>query len=204
MGDVTVSDVQHPKDATRTSNVIYEKNGDPLTANIMGMEMSFSTLIGQKIVEEYISRLGEDEMNSIFDAITNEIFETKPWYNKGEYQGDKKVLKQSYKEAHGCWSEDKDTVLWKIIKNHFIDKYSEDVKEACLKKLDSDEYKAQVQKIADEIVDYATEGYKADMKQLIFQNLCGNATGTAPYYAGYKTLDQVINECIDRRLPHNY
>ena len=65
--------------------------------------------------------------------------------------------------------------------------------------MDSEEYKKRVDKIAQEIMDYAVEGYANDLKDRVKERLVGNVLNAEPYYGGIG-LQSIISEEIRRQL----
>ena len=69
-----------------------------------------------------------------------------------------------------------------------------------MKKVDeiisSEDYQKKADEIANELVEYATNGYKDDMKRQIRERLVGNVIGD-PFYNG-RSLQDIIDERIQK------
>ena len=69
-----------------------------------------------------------------------------------------------------------------------------------MKKVDeiisSEDYQKKADEIANELVEYATNGYKEDMKRQIRERLVGNVIGD-PFYNG-QSLQEIIDERIQK------
>lgn len=167
--------------------------------NVAGINIDISKILGDKIIDEYIATLPEDDMQTIIKYISSDLFEERNKYNGDcKVVGTMNVIKERTKDYYGHYNE-KEIPLGELIKNHF----NERVKEELVKKIDeiiaTTDYKNKIEEIANELIEYATNGYKEDMKNRIRERLCGNVMDVLPQYAGVN-ITTIVNDILNQRL----
>lgn len=168
-----------------------------MNLNLNGLEVKLAAALGDVLIGEYYKKLTDDDKKLIFDKIDDELFSHSIFSNSSE---DNKYFKTST-EVTGYYGrkEIADTPLYAYIKKKIQDVLCEDIEKKINEIIISDEYKNQVDSIANEIVDYATEGYKKDLKDRIRERLVDNVIATEPCY-NKMPLKTIIHECINERL----
>lgn len=171
-------------------NTMIDENGK---LNAFGMDISISDIIGEKIVDKWFAKLTPEDMALIFKAVDNEIFSHN--YN------DEKFFKTTREVKNGGWgrSNYEDTPLWRTTQQLFAKKYNEEILSKVDEIIASEEYQKKAMQIAEEIVDYATEGYKEDLKKRIYGRLVAGPTDNT-YYVNNYDLQSFIHESINQAL----
>ena len=160
--------------------------------NAFGMDINISDVIGEKIVDQWLARLTPEDINLILNAVEKEVFSHN--YNDEKYF-------VTYKEIKNSWGDRKDeeTPIWKSIKEQFAKKFNKIIMEKADEILNSEEFQKRADQIAEELVNYATEGYKNDLKARIKERLVDNTIGAQPIYGGID-LRYIINDEIQRYI----
>ena len=171
--------------------------------DVMGINIDISQVLGQKIVDQYIAQLTEEDMNSIMDFISKDFFVKSKHkvfdYNTQEYNEKTVVtIKESEKDYWGNTKSSQKTI-GELIKNQFNVRIKEELTKKVEEIIATDDYKEKIEQIANELVDYSINGYKEDMKNRIRERLVGNIMDATPYYGGID-LRSIINEEINRRI----
>ena len=163
---------------------------------VLGLELQFSKMLGDVIVENYLKSISEEDMKLIIDHMTSDLFEEiKDW------NGNKvKRVKDNWKEDKGYYNSNTVISVGNKIKEMFNQKVKEELKLKIEEIIKSTEYQEKIVMMAQDIVDYSIEGYKEDLKQSIREKMIGNVMGNSQYYGGTNLID-VINMVIDNRLP---
>lgn len=158
----------------------------------LGVDIKISDIIGEKLVNQWIARLSEDDMNVIFKAIDDEVFENQLYSDRLTFKT--RVL------VDDRWSTKyEDSPIWKIAKQKITASISEDIAKRVDAIIASEEYQKRASDIANEIVEYATEGYKDDLKKRIYERLVLNTTESMPQYCG-QDLRSIIRDEIQNAL----
>lgn len=160
--------------------------------NAFGMDINISDVIGEKIVDQWLAKLTPEDMNLILNAIEQEAF-------SHNYNDEKYFI--TYKESKDRWGDRKkeETPIWKSIREQFAEKFNKIIMEKADEILNSEEFQKRADKIAEELVNYATEGYKDDLKARIKERLVNNTINDQPFYRGID-LRCIINEEIQRYI----
>ena len=159
--------------------------------NAMGMDINIYEVIGSKIVDQWLAAISEDDMALILKAIDEEAF--------GHTYDDHKYFVKEKKNGTGYYAKTEETPIWREIQKRFQEKFCDQIMDKMVEVMDSEEYKKRVDKIAQEIMDYAVEGYANDLKSRVKERLVGNVLDAAPHYGGIGIQD-IINEEIRRQL----
>jgi hypothetical protein len=167
--------------------------------DVMGINIDISQVLGQKIVDQYIAQLPEEQMKTIMDYVSKDLFSEESVYN---YELGERVTRLKITERKkDNWGQYKtnEIPIGELIKNHFNNRINEELKKKVEEIIATDDYKQKVEEIANELIDYSINGYKEDMKNRIRERLVGNVMNTIPSYDSYD-LVSLINQVIDSRL----
>lgn len=146
-------------------SIIPPSNEKAMEFNIGGIGVNIGKILGEKLVEEYMAKMHPSQIQSIFDYMTKETWKKQSCYNvkEGENPEVKYVLNMkaessfyNSREIAPTVAEWANVLLMNALKEKIIAKVEEIVA--------SPEYLERANKIAEELVDYATDGYKDDMK----------------------------------------
>lgn len=166
---------------------------------VMGINIDISQVLGQKIVDQYIAQISEEQMKTIMDYISKDLFSKESVYN---YELEKRVEKlkitEREKDRWGSYTS-KEVPIGELIKNHFNSRINEELKKKVEEIIATDDYKQKIEEIANELIDYSINGYKEDMKNRIRERLVGNVMDTMSSYGGVNLM-HIINDAIDQRL----
>lgn len=167
--------------------------------DIMGINIDISQVLGQKIVDQYIAQLSDENMQEILSYISSDLFQETSVYNyeTGEMVKTLKV-KQREKDQWGYYKE-KEIPIGELIKNKFNSRINEELSKKVEEIIASTDYQKKIDEIANELVDYSINGYKEDMKARIRERLIGNVIDGSPQYCGISLLS-LINQEIDKRM----
>ncbi len=173
--------------------------------DVMGINIDISQVLGQKIVDQYIAQLTEEDMNTIMDYISQDFFVKKNQsvFNYDTNKYDYKMVacvKEREKNQWGGYNTNEMTI-GELIKKQFNNRISEELTKKVEEIIATDDYKEKIEQIANELVDYSVNGYKEDMKNRIRERLVGNVMDAAPYYDGVN-LRYLIQEEINKRLQY--
>lgn len=173
--------------------------------DVMGINIDISQVLGQKIVDQYMAQLTEEDMQTVLDYISQDFFVKKNQnvFNYDTNKYDYKMVtcvKEREKDNWGNYKDNKLTI-GELIKNQFNDRIREELTKKVEEIIATDDYKEKIEQIANELVDYSVNGYKEDMKNRIRERLVGNVMETTPYYDGVD-LRYLIQEEINKRLQY--
>lgn len=147
------------------------------TAKVLGIDVQFSKMLGSAIVENFMKSLTEEDMKKINDYIQKDLFEEFNDYGNIDKNGNpslNKRVKESWEEQVNRYDRRTVKSIGDIIKKMFNVRVKEDLKAKIEEIVKTTDYKEKIDKIANEVVEYATEGYKEDLKANIRRKLiCG-------------------------------
>lgn len=162
--------------------------------DIMGVNIDISQVLGDKIVDQYLAQLTEENMQEILTYISSDLFKEDSIYNIETGERVKKlVIKTRTKNEWGNYIE-KEIPIGELIKNYFNDRINEELKKKVEEIIASTDYQEKIEEIANELIDYSINGYKEDMKNRIRERLVGNIMDDQPKYCGVSLLDIIRNE----------
>ena len=168
------------------------KNGE---MNVMGINIDISQVLGDKIIDQYLSQLKEEDMETLMSYISSDLFTKECYYSA---DNEKLKVKERVKDQWGNY-KDKEIPIGELIKNHFNDRIKEELKKKVEQIIASTDYQERIESIANELVEYSINGYKEDMKNRIRERLVGNVLDDEPTYCGV-SLYNIINNVIDERM----
>lgn len=179
------------------------KNGK---MDVMGINIDISSVLGEKIIDQYIAQISEEDMQGIMDCISKDFYYKKEehiWnYDEQKYHTNMKVeLKERSKNGWG--QKQGDLTIGELIQNKFNERIKEELTEKVEEIIKSTDYQEKINEIAEELVEYAVNGYKEEMKSRLRQRLVDNVVSDSPYFGQY-TLTEIIHQEIDRRLSGGY
>ena len=176
------------------------KNGK---MDVMGINIDISQVLGQKIVDQYMAQLTEEDMQTIMDFISQDFFikkEQQIWnYDTSQY--DNKMVAYVKEREKNQWGSYKtnEMTIGELIKKQFNEKIREELTKKVEEIIATTDYQEKIEQIANELIDYSVNGYKEDMKNRIRERLVGNIMDADPQYCGVG-LRYLINEELDRRM----
>ena len=166
---------------------------------MMGINIDISQILGQKIVDQYIAQISEEDMKTVMDYISADLFSETSVYNYELNERVKKLtIKEREKDRWGSYTT-RELSVGEIIRNHFNERIKEELKKKVEEIIATSDYQQKVDEIANELIDYSINGYKEDMKQRIRERLVDNAFRTEPTYGGY-SLTAFVNQILDERM----
>ena len=95
---------------------------------VMGIDVDISSILGEKIVEQYLAQLKPEDMETILKYIESDLFILAPhaYLGDGTY-GPKLLVKQREKDHWGNY-KDKEIPIGELIKNQFNERIKENFK----------------------------------------------------------------------------
>lgn len=159
------------------------------TMDIMGVNINISEILGGKIVNEWLGSLDKEYMDAIIKHLTKEYF-----FVVSSVDGEVKPIVRSSKTD---WDNNRYPI--DEVQREFAKKTKELILEKAEEIIQSTAYQESINQIAEELVQYATEGYKEDLKKEIKTRLVDNVIAPSPCYGG-ENLINIINKAIDCRL----
>ena len=160
-----------------------------------GIELNFTQALADTIVSQYMTSIGEDVLKNTFDLMNEKYLQDK--------LADPKNFKFKLKEYTGGWnSKYEDTKLGSVIDHIIADKYGNTITEYIDEYMKTDEFKEKLKKMADEVIDYALNGYKEDMIKRLRERLVGNAYSTSIWEDGQSIDDKVHGTIRDVMQSH--
>lgn len=173
------------------TNNVKLNSGDTSSINITVEEF-----IGECLAKKFIDSLTEEQINSVMEYAYSDLFKTEKNYSNDPEETEKIVVKTENDLPRDRWGD----IDYKHpnLGYYTKEKFNEKFKELIVKKVDelisTDKYQEKATQIAEELVEYATYGYKEDLKERIRQRLVGNLVDTAPAYAGMGLIEIIRNE----------
>ena len=171
--------------------------------DVMGINIDISQVLGQKIVDQYIAQLTEEDMQTIMDFISKDFFVKKNQsiFNYETNKYDTKMVAYVKEREKDNWGNYKtrELTIGELIKNQFNNRIREELTKKVEEIIATTDYQEKIEQIANELVDYSVNGYKEDMKNRIRERLVGNVMDATPYYGGIDLL-YLINSEIDKRI----
>ena len=167
--------------------------------DVMGINIDISQVLGQKIIDQYIAQMSDEDMQTILSYISSDLFNETSVYNYDTGERVKKlIIKERTKDQWGNYKE-KEIPIGELIKNQFNSRIKDELSKKIEEIIASTDYQKKIDEIANELVDYSINGYKDDMKARIRERLIGNVMDESPKYCGHPLL-ALINEEIDKRM----
>lgn len=130
-----------------------------------------------------MTRITPEEMEVLFKFMHDETW-SKDYKNEP-------ILR--YKSPNS-WSSQEPPKLATFARNLLADRMKEAIQIKVEEIVKSEEFIKKADEITEELVEYATEGYKRDMKERLRTRLVGNITDGSVYYGGISLVDLVRSE----------
>ena len=167
--------------------------------DVMGINIDISQVLGQKIIDQQIAQMSDEDMKTILSYISSDLFNETSVYNYDTGERVKKlIIKERTKDQWGNYKE-KEIPIGELIKNQFNSRIKDELSKKIEEIIASTDYQKKIDEIANELVDYSINGYKDDMKTRIRERLIGNVMDESPKYCGQPLL-ALINQEIDKRM----
>ena len=173
--------------------------------DVMGINIDISQVLGQKIIDQYIAQLTEEDMKTIMDFISQDFFVKKNQqvFNYDTQQYDSKMVAYVKEREKDHWGNyrNNNLTIGELIKQQFNNRIKEELTKKVEEIIATTDYQEKIEQIANELVDYSVNGYKEDMKNRIRERLVGNVMDATPYYCGVD-LRYLVNEEISKRIQY--
>lgn len=167
--------------------------------NVMGIDINITQVLGEKIIDQYLAQLSEEDMQKIINYISADLWDI---HSRYDYDLQKNIQQKFIKEPEkDYWGHPKSGsyTIGTEIKKHFNQRIGEALKVKVAEIVESADYQHKIEEIANELVEYSINGYKEDMKARVRERLVGNVMDATPLY-GNVSLQAVINQIIDQRI----
>lgn len=166
--------------------------------DVMGINVDISQFLGEKIVDQYIAQLTEEDMQTVLDYISQDFLVKKKQsvFNYDTQQYDDKMIvyvKEREKDHYGNYKT-RDLTIGELVKNQFNKRIKEELTKKVEEIIATSDYQEKIEQIANELVDYSVNGYKEDMKNRIRERLVGNLIDATPVYCGVDLRSLIQNE----------
>lgn len=183
------------------SDIIVGNNniGNASKVNVMGIDINITQVLGEKIIDQYLAQLSEEDMQKIVNYISADLWDI---HSRYDYDLQKNVQQKFIKEPEkDYWGHPKSGsyTIGTEIKKHFNQRIGEALKVKVAEVVESADYQQKIEEIANELVEYSIDGYKEDMKARVRERLVGNVMDAAPSYSEV-SLHKIVNDIIDSRL----
>ena len=173
------------------SEVVKVTNNTDLSFEIGGVNVPIGQILGEKLVASLMERITDEEFEVLYKYMHDQTW-------KKDYCGEKVILNYTKKDNYYNTPSTPPT-LATYAENLLSEKMKERIKAKVEEITSSEEFLSKADQIAQEIVDYATEGYKKDMKARVYERLVANTVDAYPCYGG-ADLRSIIFQCINERL----
>ena len=173
--------------------------GNAGKVNVMGIDINITQVLGEKIIDQYLAQLSEEDMQQIIDYISADLWSIQ---KRHDYNLQKDVQQKFIKEPEkDYWGHPKSGsyAIGSEIKKHFNQRIGEALKVKIAEIIESTDYQQKIEEIANELVEYSINGYKEDMKARVRERLVGNVMDGSPVYGG-QSLAQIVNDIVSSRL----
>lgn len=165
-------------------------------ANILGVDVNIADILGDKLVNQYIAQMMPEQTQALFEFVSSDLFTTVREFDEDGKAIDKIKVVSERRDIYGTCHYDEQSIAH-YIKVRFNKKIKEKLVEAVDDIINSGAYSDTVDKLADDLVAYATEGYKEDLKQRIRERLVDNTVDSMPAING-QSLRYIIRQEISQ------
>ena len=153
------------------TNVI--KDGE---MNLAGMQIKISDIIGNKLVDQFIASISQEQMEEVTHELFKEVFEEverQEFDTSGQkYKTIKSFGFKKKEKSESRWvGGTKDTAVYERAKETIRVTYTNMIEQKIMDYMKSEEFEKKAEKIAKEISDYALEGYKIDVQASVRRRL---------------------------------
>ena len=173
------------------SDVVKVSNNTDLSFEIGGVNVPIGQILGEKLVANLMERITDEEFEVLYKYMHDQTW-------KKDYYSEKTILNYTKKDNYFNTPQTPPTIAT-YAENLLVEKMKDKIKAKVEEITSSEEFLSKADQIAQEIVDYATEGYKKDMKARVYERLVANTVDAGMYYGG-QDLRYIIHQCLDERL----
>ena len=177
------------------SDTVKVLDNRDLSFEIGGINVPIGQILGEKLVASLMERITEEEFEVLYKYMYDETW-------KKDYSGEKVILNYTKKDSYYNTPSTPPT-LATYAESLLSEKMKDKIKEKVEEITSSEEFLTKADQIAQEIVEYATEGYKKDLKNRVYERLVANTVDAGMYYGGVD-LKSIIYQTIDERLSRGY
>lgn len=165
--------------------------------NMMGLNIDLSKTIGDMLADQYIAQLTPENVKTLMDFITQDLFTPGSRYDsvEGVYKN-VLVVKEGKKNN---WGEIIKYSIGEMIRTEFNKRIEKELIKKVEEIIATTDYQERIDKIANDLVDYSITGYADDMKNRIRERLVGGVIDPYPTYGGMN-LKELIHQCINERM----
>lgn len=172
--------------------------------DVMGINIDISQILGQKIVDQYMAQLTEEDIKIVMDYISQDFLVKKNQsvFNYDTAQYDTKMVahvKEREKDSWGNYKINQQLTIGELIRQQFNNKIKEELTKKVEEIIATSDYQEKIEQIANELIDYSINGYKEDMKNRIRERLVGNMMDATPHYCGVD-LKYIIQDEINKMI----
>ena len=167
---------------------IVDKDGK---MTVMGVNCDLGSILGEKIVDNVMASITEEEMTDIVNNIKEMLINTTastagPWRVKSVIgvDGWNRPITREY-------------TLVDLAKVKFGEKVTADLNEKISQIVSSKEYHDQIDKLAEEIVEFAENGYKQEMKLRIMRDFIPDPLNSDEFRTTHAKAEGMIHILID-------
>lgn len=169
---------------------------DPRKVSMLGVDVNIADILGDKLVNQYIAQMTPEQTQALFEFVSEDLFTIeKRLTEDGEYV-DKIKVKTERRDSYGYTKYDEQSI-GAYIKRRFNERIKEKLVAAVNEVIDSDAYAQNIDKIADDLVAYAVEGYKVDLKERLKERLVNNVADPTMYVGGVNIRNIVRQEIMN-------
>ena len=173
------------------SDIVKVSDNTDLSFEIGGVNVPIGQILGEKLVASLMERITEEEFEVLYKYMHDQTW-------KKDYSGEKVILNYTKKDNYYNTPSTPPT-LATYAESILSEKMKEKIKAKVEEITSSEEFLSKADQIAQEIVDYATEGYKKDMKARVYERLVSNTVDSGMCYNGVD-LRSIIYRCIEERM----
>lgn len=163
-------------------------NPNTMEFEFAGVNVSIGKILGDKLVEEMMTRISPEEIELLFKYMHDETWSK-------DYK-DEPILKYT---APNGWSSPEPPKLATYARVLLADRLKEAIQIKVEEIVKSEEFIKKADDIAEELVEYATNGYKEDMKQRLKNRLVGNVINSEPTYCG-ESLSYIVSKIVSEMI----
>ena len=144
--------------------------------NLAGMQIKISDIIGDKLVDQFIASISQEQMEEVTHELFKEVFEEVERQEFDTSEQKYKTIKsfgfKKKEDSESRWrSGTKDTAVYERAKETIRVTYTNMIEQKIMDYMKSEEFEKKAEKIAKEISDYALEGYKIDVQASVRRRL---------------------------------
>ena len=176
----------------------FEREKDKsVKVSALGIDVDISSILGEKIIDQVMARLTPEQMNELVDYVISNLF-VKNKYDPGKIE----ILdddSDTRRKESSFYGRNPRIYLSDVLRSKVSSVLSQNIVDECIKIIETDEYKEKAKEIAEEIVEYATEGYKKDMKTRIYERMVNDTISSEPMY-NHVNLRGIIQEEIYKTI----